>query len=121
MPTERPAGVRERERRGREGRERGRMRGLEEEGFEGSTSPVPEERKCMAMHYLVRPVLVLFIKEHGWSNTRLFHEKRREVEELPKCHPYIISSSINILHVLCLILYIFIQNSVLVWKLLDLH
>lgn len=50
----------------------------EEEGFEGCTFPVPEERKCMAMHYLARPVLVLFIKEHGWSNTRLLHEKRRE-------------------------------------------
>lgn len=56
---------------------------MEEEEFEGCTFSVPEERKCIAMHYLARPVLVLFIKQHGWSNTRLFHEEK-EVEELPE-------------------------------------
>lgn len=82
-------GEKERERegenrkRGREERERGRMRGVGRggvSGFQGCTFPVPEERKCMAMHYLARPVLVLFIKEHGWSNTRLRLQRRGENE-----------------------------------------
>ncbi len=51
---------------------------MEGEGFEGCTFPVSEQRKCMAMHYLARPVLVLFIKEHDWLTTAEFTEKRRE-------------------------------------------
>ena len=75
-------GERERERE-RERREEGRgeredERRWERRGFEGCTSAVPERRKCMAMHYLARPVLVLFIKEHGRSNTAAFTEKMRE-------------------------------------------
>lgn len=78
----------------REGEEggtgRGKRNGEDERswkrrGFQGFTFPVPEGRKYMAMHYLARPVLVLFIKEHGWSNTAAFPEsKRRKMEELPE-------------------------------------
>lgn len=61
----------------REREERGREK-LKEERIQGCTFPVAEQRKCMVMHYLARPVLVLFIKEHGWSNTAAFTEERWE-------------------------------------------
>lgn len=74
--TETSGGERERERERRE--EEGGWEKLKEERIQGCTFPVAEQRKCMVMHYLARPVLVLFIKEHGWSNAASLTEERWE-------------------------------------------
>lgn len=73
---------REREREKEQDEERKEKEGegeeLEEEGLEGRTFPAPEKRKCMAMHNLARPVLVLVIKEHEGSRLRSQRETRRK-------------------------------------------
>lgn len=66
MPTDRP---RERKR---------RKRGLREvkikEGLRSCTVSVAVLRKCTVVHYLARPVLVLYTKEHDWLKTAAFKE-----------------------------------------------